>query len=156
MIFSPPDHLPQNPLLGTFYIQTLSSPTYFHTYAALIQHHWALHLSALKSTTTTAISPSASTPTLFVPPYLWLRQIITCRWSPHSGTPFTVPLKPLPGHVPVPNIIIPIILRPILTMHSDCVPNHSNNSKKKRFHGSPLAEAHSQSRYICGLNKGKA
>lgn len=97
-------------------------------YAALTQHHWALHPSAPKSTTTTIITPSTSTPTSFVPP-----GPSNYHLPPQSGTPSTGPLQPLPGHAPVPDVVIPIILGPIPPTHTDYAPNHPNNSKKEGY-----------------------
>jgi forkhead box protein K len=92
-------------------------------YAALTQHHWALHPSAPKSTTTTVISPSASTPTSFLP--LVSQGPSNHHLPPQSGTPSTVPL--------VPDVVIPIILGPIPPTHTDYAPNHPNNSKKEGY-----------------------
>lgn len=100
-------------------------------YAALTQHHWALHPSAPKPTTTTATSPSAATPTSFVPPVSLGTS--NHHLPPQSGTLSTIPLQPLPGHVPVPDVVIPIILGPIPPTHIDYAPNHPNNSIKEGY-----------------------
>ena len=100
-------------------------------YTALTQHHWALHPSAPKSTTTTVISSSASTPTSFVPSGSLGSS--NHHLPPQSGTPSTVPPQPLPGYAPVPDVVIPIILGPIPPTHTDYAPNHPNNSKKEGY-----------------------
>jgi len=94
-------------------------------YAALTQANWGLHpplpsSTAISSATPTTVSPVPSTSTASVN---------------HDASTSARPLlqQPTPGHTPVPDVVIPIILGPIPPNHPDYAPNHPNNSAKEGY-----------------------
>jgi forkhead box protein K len=97
-------------------------------YAALTQTNWGLHPPVNSSTTTASLSTTPIT-ALPVPSTSMAsaRHVTsTPAWPP-------LPLPSIPGHTPVPDVVIPIVLGPIPHTHPDYTPNHPNNSAKEGY-----------------------
>ena len=97
-------------------------------YAALTQTNWGRHPPVNSSTATASLSttPTAASP---VPS--------TSIASPRhvASTPAwpSLPIPSTPGHTPVPDVVIPIVLGPIPLTHPDYTPNNPNNSAKEGY-----------------------
>ena len=90
-------------------------------YAALTQTNWGLHPPVNSSTAT---APLSTTPTIVSPvPSTSVASAIHVAPTPAST----------PGHTPVPDVVIPIVLGPIPLTHPDYTPNHPNNSAKEGY-----------------------
>jgi forkhead box protein K len=84
-------------------------------YAALTQTNWGTHPS-INSSTSTSTTPI----TALSVPSTSARHV--------ASTPASTP-----GHTPVPDVVIPIVLGPIPLTHPDYTPNHPNNSAKEGY-----------------------
>ncbi|TFK43235.1 hypothetical protein BDQ12DRAFT_731282 [Crucibulum laeve] len=101
-------------------------------YAPLTQQqNWSLHPAA-------PVKSNTATPTPTPGPYPTSSASVTpgASASPTPGSTSAQPLaagQPPPGHAPVPDVVIPIILGPIPPTHPDYSPNHPNNSAKEGY-----------------------
>lgn len=97
-------------------------------YAALAQSHWVLHpggsTNSLATTTTPNVSIHSTTNTTLLP-------IATPVQTPTQT--LRTPVQPQPNQTPVPDVVIPIILGPIPSTHTDYSPSHPNNSVKEGY-----------------------
>ena len=95
-------------------------------YAALTQANWGLHSPANPPTATTYSSATSITASP-VP-----SKSTTSHFTSTSACP---PLlqHPTPGHTPVPDVVIPIVLGPIPPTHPDDALNQPDSSVKERY-----------------------
>lgn len=92
-------------------------------YAALTQTNWGLHPSVNSSTATASISTTPTTASPVPSTSIASASVVHVASTPAST----------PGHTPVPDVVIPIVLGPIPLTHPDYTPNHPNNSAKEGY-----------------------